>query len=126
MNGELCKRGIRGVWAESCGIMAYEGAAANENAVKAVLKYGYNLDSHSARRINADIVSGATVLCMEKPLTDYVKAAFPDADVYDFCAFAGLSGGISDPYGMGQDVYDRCADKIRECIQSILRRIHEE
>ncbi len=120
MNGELMKRGIRDTYAESCGIMAYEGAGANENARQAVSKYGCNLDFHSARRINCDIVNGALVLCMERSLTDYVKAAFPGADVYDFCAYAGVSGGISDPYGMGQDVYDACLEKIRGCIEKIL------
>ena len=120
MKMELLKRNARGVSAESCGIMAYEGAGANESAKQAVLKYGCNLDFHSARRINAHIVNGATVLCMEKPLTDYVKNAYPDAEVYDFCAYAGVSGGISDPYGMGQDVYDDCLEKIRGCIEKIL------
>lgn len=126
MTGEIQRLGISDVYAESCGIMAYEGAGANENAVKAVSKYGVSLVFHSARRINADIVSGATVLCMEKHLTDYVKAAFPGAEVYDLCDYAGVGGGISDPYGMGQDVYDSCAEKIRNCIQNILGRIHEE
>ena len=120
MNAELMKRGIQGVYAESCGIMAYEGAGANENAKQACLACNCHLDFHSARRINADIVKGAVVLCMERALTDYVKAAFPGAEVHDFCAYAGVSGGISDPYGMGQGVYDACLQKIRDCIERIL------
>lgn len=120
MKSEILKRGVRDVYAESCGIMAYEGADANENAKQAVKKYGCTLDFHSARRINADIVNSAVVLCMERALTDYVKAAFPDADVHDFCAYAGVSGGISDPYGMGQEVYDESLKKIRNCIERIL------
>lgn len=122
MNGELRKRGVSGVFAESCGLMAYDGAGANESAGRAVLRYGLNLDCHSARRINAEIIEDAVVLCMEKPLTDYVKAAFPGAEVYDLCAYAGVSGGISDPYGMGQDVYDACLEKIRNCILNILNK----
>lgn len=120
MNGELSKRGNFDARAESCGVMAYEGASANENAKQAVSKYGYGLDFHSARRIKSEIVLGSTVFCMDKSLTDCVRAAFPNADVYDLCTYAGVGGAISDPYGMGQDAYDRCAEKIRSCILKIL------
>ena len=122
MMGELQKRNIFDVRVESCGLVAYEGAGANENAKKAVLKFGCSLEFHSARRINAEIVNGATVLCMEKSLSDYVKAAFPGADVHDLCTYAGVSGGISDPYGMGQEVYDMCLEKIRNCIRKIIEK----
>ncbi len=121
MNGELKKRVISTAYAESCGIMAYEGAPANENAREAVQKYGYSLDLHSARRISAQIVSGAVVLCMEKQLTDYVRKLFPGEKVFDLCAYASVPSGISDPYGMGQETYDACAEKIRMCILNILK-----
>ena len=122
MNGELKKRRILDAYAESCGIMAYEGAPANENAREAVSKYGFSLDDHSARRINARIVSGAVVLCMEKSLTDYVRKLFPGERVFDLCAYASVPGGISDPYGLGQETYDACAEKIRMCIVNILKK----
>lgn len=120
MNGELKKRRITNAYAESCGVMAYEGASANEYAKEAVKKYGFSLDNHSARRINAAIVTNAVVLCMEKQLTDYVRKLFPGEKVFDLCDFTSVSGEISDPYGMGQETYDACAEKIKRCIWIIL------
>ncbi len=120
MNGELKKRRIVNAYAESCGVMAYEGASANENAKKAVQKYGLSLENHAARRINAAIVTGAVVLCMERSLTDYVRELFPGEKVFDLCDFASVSGEISDPYGMGQETYDACAEKIKRCVLNIL------
>ncbi|MBQ4619613.1 MAG: low molecular weight protein arginine phosphatase [Clostridia bacterium] len=122
MNAEIEKRRVLGVYAQSCGLMAFDGAPANELAVEAVKKYGVSLDFHSARRINAGILDGAIVLCMEKTLAEYVKSVYPDKKVFDLCAYAGMEGGISDPYGMGQETYDACADKIRRCIVNILTK----
>ncbi len=121
MNGEISKRRITDTYAESCGVMAYEGAPANENAKKAVQKYGLSLENHAARRINAATVAGAVVLCMERSLTDYARKLFPGEKVFDLCAYASVPGGISDPYGMGQETYDACAEKIRTCILNILK-----
>lgn len=121
MNGEIHKRRITDVCAESCGAMAFAGMPANENAREAVQKYGYSLDNHSARRISVHIVSGAVVLCMEKQLADYVRKLFPGERVFDLCAYASVPGEISDPYGMGQETYDACADKIRTCVLNILK-----
>ncbi len=125
MNGELIKRGVTDAHAESCGVMAFSLSPANEYAKNAVMQYGVSLEAHSARRISADILKGAIVLCMEKSISDYVKALFPGEAVFDLCSYASVPGRISDPYGMDQDTYDACAEKIRMCIVKILQKEEE-
>lgn len=123
MNEEIRKRGIPNARAESCGVMACEGASANEQAQNALLPYGISLDGHSARRIHSGIVSGALVLCMDPMLVSYVKRNFPDADAHDLCGYASVPGTISDPYGLGAKAYEDCAQKLRACIGQILDRM---
>lgn len=122
MNEAIKRRGIADAYAVSCGVMAYEGAQANECAKETMRNHGLDIEMHSASGISSSVVKGAVVLCMENRLTEYVKRMFPDADVHSLCEYASVPGAVEDPYGCGLNAYEKCAQKLIECIENILDR----
>ena len=121
MNAEISKRGMN-ARADSCGLMAFEGSPANDFALRTLSDMGLDASGHSAKRINYALVRDSVVLCMEKPLKDAVSHMYPEASVFDLCAYSGVSGSIPDPYGFGEAAYSACAEKLEVCISKILDR----
>lgn len=122
MHAEIQKRNIRNAAADSCGVWAVEGASANEYAAEEMRGRGLDISAHSAKRLSGALIANAVVLCMESAHAAHVKALFPSAQAYEICRYAGVSGSIPDPCGLGKAAYRACAEKLYACIKSILER----
>lgn len=126
MNAEIKRRGMKDSYAVSCGVMAFKGSPANENAKETVKAYGLDLEAHASKRINGSLLQGALVLCMEESITSLVRRMYPDADVQSLCGYADLPGEIEDPYGCGLSAYEECFLKMKTCIEIILDKVEKK
>jgi protein-tyrosine-phosphatase len=127
--------------AVSAGIFAFEGDGANPKSIK-VLKEGYGIDIafHRARRItNFDMEDAHLILTMTKEHRDTLVELFPgDRDkIWTLKGFVSkdqsdgnlgnpFEWDIPDPYGMPEEVYEKCARTLKEEIYKLILRLKEE
>ena len=133
--------GLEDYSAVSAGIFAYEGDGANPKSIK-VLKEGYGIDitSHRARRItNSDMEDAHLILTMTKDHRDTLVELYPGArdkiwtlkefvskDESDRNSGNPFEWDIPDPYGMPEEIYERCARTLKEAIDKLILRLKEE
>jgi protein-tyrosine-phosphatase len=133
--------GLEDFTAVSAGIFAFEGDGANPKSIK-VLKEGYGIDisSHKARKItNSDIEDAYMILTMTKDHKDTLVEIFPRAQgkIRTLKEFVSRGKGdensvghfkwdIPDPYGMPEEVYEKCAQTLKEAIDMLILRLKEE
>lgn len=125
--------------ASSAGVAAYTGDAANPHSTK-VLKeeFGIDISSHRSRIIDDRILGQAdiilTMTCEHKRI---VISIFPEfkAKVFTLKEFAqctknnpdmeqnNSSLDVTDPYGMSEGVYKRCAEEIKIAVEKVVERL---
>lgn len=125
----------------SAGLSALDGDGANRQAIK-VLKDKWNIDisCHNARRISEqDVEDSYIVLTMTREHKNAVIYMFPQAKNKIFTLKEFVSDNkidvssseynfaldISDPYGMSEQIYARCANEIREAIEKLIVKLRE-
>ncbi len=122
MRKALTDAGIKDFAVSSAGISAVSGSSANSCAQAAVERYSADLSDHSARMFTRELARNRCVLCMDGYVKRVAEIIAPDAQIFDICEYAGVSGDIPDPYMMGQSEYDVCADKLYKCVKNIIAR----
>ncbi len=99
---------------ESAGISAFSGDEVSRNAVKAAEKYGCDISTHRARRINSYILDEADlVVCMTQRHKNALSPFVPEEKLMAF-------SDVPDPYGGDEGVYSDCAARIYEEIQRLI------
>lgn len=99
---------------ESAGISAFTGDEVSPNAVKAARKYGCDISTHRARRINSYIIDEADlVVCMTGSHKNALSPFVPPEKLIAF-------GNIPDPYGGDEEVYGLCAEMIYAEIHKLI------
>ena len=99
---------------ESAGISAFPGDEVSRNAVKAAEKFGCDISSHRARRVNSYMIDEADlVVCMTQSHKNALSPFVPSEKLIAF-------SDIPDPYGTDEGVYSECAERIYEQIQRLL------
>ena len=100
---------------------------ANPKAVNALKNLGIDNFSHTSSQISIDDADGADlILAMTSSHKMALKSAFPKCSSKIFTLNEkayGVDSPICDPYGQGQDVYDRCAAEITEAIENLFGKI---
>ena len=98
----------------SFGMAAVDGTPASQNAINAMQNMGIDISSHKAQRISARIVKDSDfIFCLSQEQYNIMIGVEPEKTFL-------LGNGISDPYGMDQSVYDKCAQEISAAIDEIL------
>lgn len=98
----------------SCGISAFPGDAASENAVKVMAKRGIDISSHRARQINSYIIDEADfIICLSFSHYGALRSIAQDKLLL-------LGDGISDPFGGSEEAYSLCADEIEKAVEALL------
>jgi protein-tyrosine phosphatase len=104
----------------SAGTLGAAGFAASQEAIAACAAKGVDIDSHTSRALSRESIEGSDfVFVMEQMHRQRVVAICPEAE--GRCVLLA-EGGIGDPIGQPQEVYDRCADLIE---RSVKKRISE-
>lgn len=105
----------------SRGLMA-TGAGASYESIEAMRELGYDISDHVSRRLTPDDVRDADlILTMTESHKKIINAAVPDSadKVFTLCEYAGISGNIEDPYGLGISEYRECALKIKKAVEAM-------
>lgn len=102
------------ITAESCGTGAFSGDSVSEKSVSALKKYGIDISSHKARAFSPYMVHEDTLfVCMSHSHKSVLEKYIPSEKLMCFA-------DIPDPYGMGQDEYDQCAELIMHETQNLI------
>lgn len=113
----LTDRGIESLTVTSAGLAAYPGDTVSEKSVIAAQKYGVDISEHRSRRINEYMLSDSVFVCMT---ASHAQALIPYLDENRLFV---LGGGVADPYGGTQEIYDLCAEQINSALPDLLTDI---
>ena len=103
--------------ADSCGLAAYPGAPASENAVLAMQEQGCDLREHRAKCATADLLTAADrIVCMSAAHAAAIRSALPALTP----RITVFDPPIPDPYGGDPDCYRATAAALRTAICSLL------
>lgn len=98
----------------SAGVAAGRGSGASPQAVEVMGQQGLDLTGHASRPLDDSLVSMADlVLTMTRRHRDAILAAWPNRAGRVF-TLRRDGGDITDPVGMPVDVYQACADQLRQ------------
>ncbi len=106
----------------SCGLSAYEGRPASENAVLALKKRGVDLDGHQSRQVCEQALRDADrAVCVTKRHLDVLASIYPDMKQ----KMEALTEEVPDPYGGDLKLYERAADMIDRAVSDMVRRLKD-
>ncbi len=106
----------------SAGAFAAPGAPITPEAADALASLGIDPPQHGARALNIEMVQQAeAIFCMTEAHEQAVLALAPDAA--DRVQRLDPDGEIEDPMGSGRDVYQRCAQRLRQLIRQRLDQL---
>lgn len=116
--------------AKSAGIFAIDGYPASDEAIKA-LKEDYDIDisGHTSKSINhEDVREADLILTMTESHKHTIIKRYPEYSdkIFTLKEYIGLSGDISDPYGMGIDVYKKTARELNDAISMVIEKLSKE
>lgn len=125
---ELERRGWEHVQVASAGVAADSGANASTEAVNVVERYGMNLRSHRSQTLTTDLLDWADLVLVMSPshLARVQRMGYGDKAslLGDFAAGGdGLGGGVSDPFGADEAVYEKTLRELQGLISAALERL---
>lgn len=107
----------RGVVVMSAGISAMFGGRPAAEAVKVVAGMGLDLTPHESHPLSEQVVRHADlILTMTRSHRQAILSQWPDAADRTKLVSRDRSD-IADPIGGPQDLYQRCAEQIRDCLK---------
>ena len=101
----------------SCGLCAFSGDSATSESIEVMKNYGIDLTSHRARPFNTYMAEEYDVFCV---MTESHASALSQTIPEDKIVILG--GGIPDPYAMGIEAYNECADSIDKALDAFMAR----
>ncbi len=100
---------------DSCGLGAYSGDAASENAVKVMAEKGIDISSHRARKFSPYMAEEYVVFIVMSNSHKAVLSQFvPEEKIIV------LGGGIADPFGGEPAAYRSCRDEIDAALDELI------
>jgi len=117
---------LKGVHAESAGLLALHGNSATFLAQKVAAEYGVDLTEHQAKLVSEKLVNGSDlILVMEKSHKDELLADFSEATdktflIRRFARLGSRSRGVADPYGLQYDTYRFCYLDIEDAVLGLV------
>ncbi|MDF1617109.1 low molecular weight protein arginine phosphatase [Petrocella sp. FN5] len=99
---------------------------ANMNAVKAMEKKHISLKNHKSKRFDPkEVTENMLILTMTTRHETYLKYHYPmlEDKVYALLPYIQMTGDVKDPYGLGQEVYDQCADQLETAISKLMDQL---
>lgn len=114
----------------SAGTHALYGHEATPEAIQAMNEYGIDLTRHRARLLTNRMLREANlILVMEQFHIDYIDSVSVEMEnVLLLSRFASHYGilNVPDPYGGSLETYRGCAQIIKDCLEGLVRGVHEE
>lgn len=102
----------------SCGLGAFTGDSASENAIAVMRERGIDLTAHRATAASRYIIDETDIaVCMTQRHKNALITAEPR------CKILVPYGGISDPYGGSVEIYRKCADELEAYIIRLIEAV---
>jgi L-threonylcarbamoyladenylate synthase len=103
--------------AASSGLCVTSASGAEQKAIDAVNRFGVDISNHIPKQTTLDMFDCADMVIT---MTAEHKWALPDDEkVCTLKEAAGEYGNVADPYGGSCEVYEKCADEIKNLIEKI-------
>jgi L-threonylcarbamoyladenylate synthase len=107
---------------ESFGISAYDGCPASQEAVTALKNKGLSLREHRSRLLKRQAIRQADwIFVMGRHHLDAVLAMDPGSRQRIF--LLDPKSEITDPVGLGQQVYEACAKSIEQAVEKRMKEL---
>ncbi len=114
--GYLKSLNLSNVSVKSCGLSA-TGESASENSVHAMKEIGIDISKHISSQISLqDIEWADKIICMSESHKQFLLSVAKDK-------ISVLGKGISDPFGCGIEVYQKCRDEIITAIDALFSAV---
>ena len=105
----------------SAGILGIEGVAASAESVVACAARGVDIRSHGSHGLSSELIEDSDfIFGMERNHVAHILSMCVQAA--DRCMLLS-PGGIGDPIGQPQSVYDQCADQIDRAVEKIVSEL---
>jgi protein-tyrosine phosphatase len=117
--------------ASSAGIAAINGMPASENSIYVMKEHwGIHLDLHRSRSVTVEDIDNAfLILTMTRHHKDALIRAFPHyrSKIHTLKEYVteGKGTDITDPFGMSEDVYRKCAAEIKAAVDMLAEKFRE-
>jgi len=103
--------------ASSAGLCVTSTTGAEQKAIDAVARFGIDISNHIPKQTTLDMFDCADIVLT---MTSDHKWVLPeDEKVHTIKEFVGEGGSVADPYGKGPEIYEKCADEIKNLIEKI-------
>ncbi|MGL5478746.1 MAG: low molecular weight protein arginine phosphatase [Clostridium sp.] len=116
--------------ADSAGITIIPGSLPTEKSINLVKdKLNIDINDREAKQVSIKKLEKADiVLTMSSYSRDFIKEKFPKFKnkVYTITEYAGVKGGVTDPYGSSVVVYQKTYEELEELVSRVLDRIKKE
>ena len=120
----------RDIQVASAGVSAIPGFRPTKETIEVMAKEGIDVSGHLSQRLTADMVHRADlILVMEHWHKEQILRLAPSAKskVFLLKEYADQSDGseveIPDPIAKPQEVYERCLQLIKECIEKVVAKL---
>jgi protein-tyrosine phosphatase len=119
------QRGLKGVEADSAGLLALPNNIASHLAQMVAAEHGVNLAEHKAKSVSKDLVAWSDlILVMEKSHEEALLGAFPEGAgkvllLRHFARHGSRRRGVPDPYGLQYDAYRFCFLDIQDAVSGL-------
>lgn len=115
-NDMIKQKGIKGIKATSAGLCCQTGQNTDIKAKRALKALGYNIGAKKSCAFDATQKNTIFIA-----MTDQLRDSVGTKNMYSFSDFG--CNQIQDPYGYGQDVYDKTAKLLEQNIANLIQRL---
>jgi len=122
----LAEEGLKGITADSAGLLALPGNAASTLSQRVAAEYLVDLSSHQAKSLSKELIAWCQlVLVMEELHKEAVVNAFPETAgkvllLRYFARHGSRRRGIADPYGLQYEAYRFCFLDIHDAVSGLV------
>jgi protein-tyrosine phosphatase len=107
--------------AASAGVFAAKGRPASIGSRNAAARFGLSLNEHNSQPISDNLVAECErVYCLTLHHAEMLRSDYPS---YSEKILTLSDSDISDPFGLNDDEYFRCAEQIYDAIKQIIREL---
>lgn len=121
----ICKKENLPFVSDSAGICTLTGLPVSKNSVSALEEIGIDISDFTATSVEDINIDDYVLVAVMTPEHKEVLCSYsvPSEKIY---VLAEDKGGISDPYGASQGVYNLCRAEIEEAVKILIERLREE
>ena len=122
----VAQKGLKGVTANSAGLLALPDNEATHLAQRVAAEYGVDLAEHKAKPVTKGLVAWSDlILVMEKSQEVALMSAFPELEgrvllLRHFARYGSRRRGIADPYGLEYEAYRFSFLDIQDAVSGLI------